>query len=598
MKRCYITENKNVHVNILMQNLPQLQVKRSFFLIINQFWMKKNNLLVGLLAALMLVSTSCEEFLEEDPKDRLTNLGYPSNIIELESAMHGMYNHTSLLFNRGDFIAMVTGSEELTAPDGFNKQSWVWADTYTLHTMPRDGRSESMWAAAYAGIKQANWLLESIDNASSVPVQVRDLAKGQAYFIRALNYYYLVRIFGPIPYTSTSSIDEVIVSLENEEFIWNRILEDLDDAESRLPAFKWDNTSISAEVYSAMPELWRNNRAIPTGGWVKSLRTYAYLHMAGWPLYKGTEYYQKAATEAKSIIDNASDYGYRLLPDFKDLWLYENNFSDEDIVMFGYHSLGTDSPLALNTTRPFSEPGEPWGGWNDFMVELPYFLEYPASYRKDISFLTDWYIGAMTNPLRWRNYSTVQFRHPYIKKWRNTIDQPFDSIWVDNPRSHRAVAAMRYPHVLLAYAEAQTRADGAPNALAYECVNQVRRRANNNEKNQRYPINIVDIYNASPYDLPQGLTAQQFIDSVLTEKSYEFVAEPESRWYDLIRLDLVYEVAQKVKQQRENFEQYDPQGLHSQIPRITSIPTDRRILHYRPYPTGDRLINPDLFGEK
>jgi starch-binding outer membrane protein, SusD/RagB family len=596
MKPAYNTKDKNKHEKSFMKALLKLQGKLSALLTSNLFGMRKYNYLIGILAGMMLIFSSCEKFLEEDPKDRLTNLGYPSNIIELESAMHGMYNHTSLLFNRGNFVAMTTGTEELTAPDGSNKQGWVWADNYTLHSMPQDDRTPSMWSAAYAGIKQANWLLESVDNASTVPVDVRKLAKGQAYFMRALCYYYLVRIFGPIPYTNTSSIDEEIIALENEEFIWNRILEDLEDAESNLPAYKWDNASIPSEVFTAMPGLWRNNRALPTGGWVKSLRTYAFLHMAGWPLNKGTEFYQKAAGEAKSIIDNANLYGYTLLPDFKDLWLYDNNFSDEDIIMFGYHSLGTDSPLALNTTRPFSEPGEPYGGWNDFFVELPYFLAYPESYRKDITFLTDWYIGPVTNPLRWRNYASIQFRHPYIKKWRHTIDQPFDSIWVDNPRSHRAVAAMRYPHVLLAYAEAQTRADGAPNALAYESVNQVRRRANNNERNSRYPINVVDIFAASPYDLPQGLSAQQFIDSVLMEKSYEFVAEPESRWYDLIRLDLVYEVAQKVKEQRENFEQYDPKGLHAQIPRITTIPTDRRILHYRPYPTGDRLIHPDLFG--
>jgi starch-binding outer membrane protein, SusD/RagB family len=120
--------------------------------------------------------------------------------------------------------------------------------------------------------------------------------------------------------------------------------------------------------------------------------------------------------------------------------------------------------------------------------------------------------------------------------------------------------------VLLAYAEAQARADGAPNALAYECVNMVRRRAHNNTKNTRYPIQVIDIKNPSVFDLPQGLSGQQFIDSVLWEKSYEFVAEPESRWFDLIRLDLVYEVAQKVKWQRENFTQYDPRGLHPDIP--------------------------------
>lgn len=558
--------------------------------------MKNHILKASLLLILVFLFVACQDFLEEDPKDRLTNQGFPSSLNDVEKAMHGVYAHTSALFSQGAFVAMLTGSEELTSVNSSNKQAWVWADNYTLHFQPEDDRSRWMWREGYNGIKQANWLLENVDNAQVVHESVRNLAKGQAHFLRALNYYYLVRLFGKIPYTSSSSVDEVIDRLEDEEFIWARILEDLDQAEAWLPAYKWDPASLTPEVFDAMPRLWANNKALPTGGWVKSLRTYAYLHMAGWPLNKGTEYYRKAADEAKQIIDNAGLYGYKLLDDFKDLWLYENNFSDEDIIMFGYHSLGTESAIALNTTRPFSEPGEPWGGWNDFMVELPFYLEYPESYRKEITFLTNWYIGAVGNPRRWRHFSEQQFRHPYIKKWRSTIDQPFDSIWVDNPRSHRAVAAMRYPHVLLAYAEAQTRADGAPNALAYECVNMVRRRAHNNPRNTRYPIQVVDIYSTSVYDLPQGLSGQQFIDSVLFEKSYEFVAEPESRWYDLIRLDLVYEVANKVKWQRENFTQYDPRGLHPDVPRIENIPEDRRLLHYRPYPQRDQGINPGLFG--
>jgi starch-binding outer membrane protein, SusD/RagB family len=557
--------------------------------------MKKYIIKTSLFIIMGVLFAACEKFLEENPKDRLTNVGFPSSLIDVERAMHGVYSHTSALFSTGAFTAMLAGSEEITSINGSNKQAWLWTDNFTLHFQPEDDRSRVMWNAGYGGIKQCNWLLENVDNAQSVPESVRNLAKGQAYFMRALNYYYLVRLFGKIPYTSSASASEVIDKLQDEEFIWERILEDLEKAEAMLPAYKWDPANLTTAVFDAMPRLWSNNKAMPTGGWVKSLRTYAYLHMAGWPLNKGTEYYRKAADEAKQIIDNASSYGYKLLPDFKDLWLYENNFSEEDIVMFGYHSLGTDSPIALNTTRPGSEPGEPWGGWNDFMMELPYYLEYPQSYRKDITFLTNWYIGAIGNPARWKHFSEVQYRHPYLKKWRSNIDQPFDSLWVNNPRSHRAVAAFRYPHVLLAYAEAQTRADGAPNALAYECVNMVRRRAHSNPKNNRYPIQVVDIYSSSAYDLTPGLTAQQFIDSVLWEKSYEFVGEPESRWYDLVRLDMVYEVAQKVKYQRDNFTQYDPKGLHANVSKIETIPTERRILHYRPYPQRDQGINPDLF---
>lgn len=43
-----------------------------------------------------------------------------------------------------------------------------------------------------------------------------------------------------------------------------------------------------------------------------------------------------------------------------------------------------------------------------------------------------------------------------------------------NGHRHRLI---RYSEVLLWYAEAQARADGTPNAMAYECINKVRERA-------------------------------------------------------------------------------------------------------------------------
>jgi hypothetical protein len=85
----------------------------------------------------------------------------------------------------------------------------------------------------------------------------------------------------------------------------------------------------------------------------------------------------------------------------------------------------------------------------------------------------------------------------------------------------------RYAHTLLTYAEAKARS-GQLDASAYEAVNMVRRRANK-----------VDIYSPSKYALAPGLSAKQFADSVVWERAWEFCGEPEGRWYDLVRLEMV-----------------------------------------------------------
>ena len=71
------------------------------------------------------------------------------------------------------------------------------------------------------------------------------------------------------------------------------------------------------------------------------------------------------------------------------------------------------------------------------------------------------------------------------------------------------------------YAEAQAKADGTPNALAYQCVNRVRTRAGLN-------------------NLATGLDKTTFSNAVVEERGWEFAGlEFCSRWFDLVRLEKV-----------------------------------------------------------
>lgn len=108
---------------------------------------------------------------------------------------------------------------------------------------------------------------------------------------------------------------------------------------------------------------------------------------------------------------------------------------------------------------------------------------------------------------------------------------------------------------------------GCLEALAYEAVNQVRRRANK-----------VDLFSSSPYDLKEGLTPQQFANSVVQERQWELCAEPEGRWFDLLRLDRV-KLLPEIKK-RQNI-------------RVFPIPINRET-YFCPIPKKDIALNPNL----
>jgi hypothetical protein len=115
--------------------------------------------------------------------------------------------------------------------------------------------------------------------------------------------------------------------------------------------------------------------------------------------------------------------------------------------------------------------------------------------------------------------------HPYYKKFRSGLNsdgvkETDTSILSINPSTNKALDIIRYPMVLLDYAEASAMANNAPTAASYNAINMVRKRAG--------------LPNLTP-----GLSAASFRDSVVFERAYEFAGEFGIRWFDVVRLQLL-----------------------------------------------------------
>ena len=91
------------------------------------------------------------------------------------------------------------------------------------------------------------------------------------------------------------------------------------------------------------------------------------------------------------------------------------------------------------------------------------------------------------------------------------------------PSTNKTLDIIRYPLVLLDYAEASTMANGSPTSQAYDAINLVRSRA------------------GLP-NLTAGLSKEAFRDAVVFERAYEFAGEFGIRWFDIVRLQLLPQV--------------------------------------------------------
>jgi hypothetical protein len=119
---------------------------------------------------------------------------------------------------------------------------------------------------------------------------------------------------------------------------------------------------------------------------------------------------------------------------------------------------------------------------------------------------------------------------------------------------------------MLTYAEAMSRSS-QPDVKAYDCINQIRRRAHH-----------LDLNSSSIYDLQTGLSSEAFADSVVWERAWELCGEPEGRWFDLIRLEMVEDLP-KLRNPNEGG---PPFGVYD------------KSVYFSPIPANDTILNPHL----
>ena len=508
-----------------------------------------------LLLAGILLSCS-KNFLEEKTFGLIRPADYFTTASDLEKCVNALYSSGNLMYNESGSLVSCLGGDDVTTQAGGNKAAYLQFDLFAAQD--NNDRINTSWSAEYGVIKQANVIITNIDkfvepkDQASLLKNQKDRALGQAYFLRALAYFNLVRIFGEVPIITDISISYDIKKSSFTD-IYALIVSDLTKAETLVPADYKTAANVS--------DLEKNSAyARANTGAVKALMASVYLNMAGFPL-KDASKYALAAQKAKEVIDSEATYGYKLLTNYGDLWKAANNINKETVFGCYFNSYagdwsdnGTWANGNMNAPLSFF-PGD-FGGWDDVFAELTFFNDFPAGPRKDATFITQGQKTSTSPVITWQNFA---FKHPYYNKYTDVpgYDPKNMGAWTDW-WSSRTVQVIRYAEVLLVYAEAKAMS-GGPDALAYTCLNRVRTRA-------------------GLVDAPAGLSATAFRDAVIAERKWEFAGmEPCARWFDMVRTETV--------------ESATARRNAAEVPLINQPGKDR---YFAPIPQGDRVLNPNL----
>ncbi|MDR1919029.1 MAG: RagB/SusD family nutrient uptake outer membrane protein [Tannerellaceae bacterium] len=469
---------------------------------------------VGVFAAFL---SGCQD-LTENPKADLTPGTYYQTPQELEGTIAAMYRvlcpDDAWGYISG--FASYFGSDDLATHPASNKGDFRDFDRLQGDA-GNGGLGNNQWRATWKSIYQANAVLSVIDGVSFSTEAEKNGAAGQAYYMRGLCYFYLVRTFGELPIITESIDVDDRPDRQPIADVYTQILEDLTLAESLLPE-SWPGQPGKANKYAA-----------------KALLSDVYLTMTGWPLNQ-SNYYASSAEKANDVIQSGK---YQLVPEYGDVFKTNNN--SEAIFALQFNTAGG---LARRSTGQFCVPQDETSlageeGWHDFCTEVNFFRKAPKCKRTDDTFLTVLKIrkgsgSSEFDLVPWDDPERTSTQHPYFKKFRYGVAAPGttvgdgmneteDQIIKMSPSTDKTLDVIRYPAVLLNYAEASAMAGGGPTAAGYDAINQVRKRA------------------GLP-DLTAGLSQTAFRDSVVFERAYEFAGEMGIRWFDIVRLQLLPQI--------------------------------------------------------
>ncbi|MBX2968261.1 MAG: RagB/SusD family nutrient uptake outer membrane protein [Cyclobacteriaceae bacterium] len=189
-----------------------------------------------LIVTLGLLISSCADFIEIDsPKTEIVSASVYNNDASAIAAIRGIYS------------LMVTGQS--FANGQLERYTGLSSDELQNHSLNAEQQQfffpalqaqnsvvlNVFWKEAYRYINNANAMLEALPASEGLSDPVRKQLEGEAKFVRAFCHFYLVNLFGDVPYIATSDyrINATAKRMKKEE-VFAHMIDDLLDAEELL----------------------------------------------------------------------------------------------------------------------------------------------------------------------------------------------------------------------------------------------------------------------------------------------------------------------------------------------------------------------------
>jgi len=501
-----------------------------------KFSTMKNIKLCAVLATMLLSAVSCKkDFLELSNPNVQTSGSFWKTEADAVAGVNAIYQS---LYYDGTFLRFAQCALDLRGDDAMSPSPWdVLSNTGSFKLFNNTIMQEWLWVAFYGGVTRANLALAKIPEIEFEDAVLKDRLLGEAYFLRALNYYYLATFFRNVPLILEpyQSADDYFPAQAAPEATWAQIFADFEQASRLLPLSHQDPNVGRATKGAALAFLGKS--------------------------YLMNNRYSEAATHLKSVIDLNI---YDLMPNYADNFTeqFENNEESIFEIQFSREVGGTvlgwvDAPYsdwAKTTARAITYAPAPFG-WNDAAptnwvyqkfkeektttggddprLQATIYYDYPGATLYGQSFQTVY--ATELGKIGVKKYGNGDSGRPDEKDWRSGINERL----------------MRYSDVLLMYAECLNEQGMTASAANY--VQLVRDRAGLPDREAEFAV----------------LSKEQMRERLAHERLLEFVFEGH-RFDDIVRWGWLGNPAKlaELKSHDPEFNSYVPGREYFSIPQL------------------------------
>jgi len=421
--------------------------------------MKKLSIFLIAAAACMYFTACKKSFLDEQPQDAVSRESYWKTQADAIAAVNNCYRGLGDVDNRM-FLSAATD-------DSYAWSNWPSEMIYVGNgsATPGNNAFSNFWSNFYRMITSCNDVLENIDRVSNMDATLRNRLKCEARFLRAFAYQQLIGLYGDVVLlTHIPTTEELNESRTPRSQVADFIVSELDTISNVLPA-----------AYDA------SNTGRATKGAALALKARTLLYEGRW---------QDAATAAKAVIDQNT---YIIDNNYLSLFNGTNKTSKEIILSAQY--VKNTLPNATATWVG----GPSLGGWSEItplqslvdafectdgktIDQSPLydpahpFANRDPRLRLNVILPGDTVNGVVIdvskpNSIDGLGKNNGSFTGFYYKKY---VPADIDGSWDRN--SYNDIVLLRFPEVLLTYAEAKIQLSQI-DASVYDAINRVRQRA-------------------------------------------------------------------------------------------------------------------------